>query len=57
MNDKSRNLFFLRSIDALNFATFEIEKLAPIKRVVKVPLAKINDASLDGTQVLLGAAE
>jgi penicillin V acylase-like amidase (Ntn superfamily) len=57
MNDKSRNLFFLRTIDALNFATFEIEKLAPIKSVVKVPLAKINDASLDGTQVLLGAAK
>jgi choloylglycine hydrolase len=56
MNDKSRNLFFLRTIDALNFAKFEIEKLAPIKSVVKVPLAKINDASLDGTQVLLGAA-
>lgn len=57
MNDKSRNLFFLRTIDALNFATFEIEKLSPIKSVVKVPLAKINDASLDGTQVLLGAAK
>jgi hypothetical protein len=57
MNDKSRNLFFLRTIDALNFATFEIEKLASIKSVVKVPLAKINDASLDGTQVLLDAAK
>ena len=57
MNDKSRNLYFLRTIDALNFAKFEIEKLAPIKSVVKVPLAKINDASLDGTQVLLGAAK
>jgi penicillin V acylase-like amidase (Ntn superfamily) len=57
MNDKSRNLYFLRTIDALNFAKFEIEKLAPIKSVVKVPLAKFNDASLDGTQVLLGAAK
>ena len=56
MNDKSRNLYFLRTIDALNFVKFEIDKLAPIKSVVTVPLAKINDASLDGTQVLLGAA-
>jgi penicillin V acylase-like amidase (Ntn superfamily) len=56
MNDKSRNLYFLRTIDALNFAKFEIDKLSPIKSVVTVPLAKINDASLDGTQVLLGAA-
>ena len=57
MNDKARNLYFLRTIDALNFARFDIDKLAPIKSVVTVPLAKINDASLDGTQVLLGAAK
>jgi len=56
MNDKVRNLYFLRTIGALNFAKFEIDKLAPVKSVVTVPLAKINDASLDGTQVLLGAA-
>jgi penicillin V acylase-like amidase (Ntn superfamily) len=56
MNDKSRNLYFLRTIDALNFAKFEINKLAPLKSVVNVPLAKINDAALDGTQVLLNAA-
>jgi hypothetical protein len=57
MNDKSRNLYFLRTIDALNFAKFEIDKLAPIKSVVKVPLEKINDSQLDGTQILLGAAK
>jgi hypothetical protein len=56
MNDKSRNLYFLRTIDALNFAKFEIDKLAPLKSVVNVPLAKINDGTLDGTQVLLTAA-
>ena len=56
MNDKSRNLYFLRTIDALNFATFEIDKLSPIKKVVTFPLAKINDATLDGTQVFLTAA-
>ena len=56
MNDKSRNLYFLRTIDALNFAKFEIDKLAPIKKVVTVPLDKINDDQLDGTQILLGAA-
>jgi penicillin V acylase-like amidase (Ntn superfamily) len=56
MNDKSRNLYFLRTIDALNFATFEIDKLSPIKKVVTLPLSKINDDSLDGTQVFLTAA-
>ena len=57
MNDKVRNLYFLRTIDALNFARFDIDKLAPLKSVVTVPLAKINDATLDGTQVLLGASK
>ena len=56
MNDKSRNLYFLRTIDALNFAQFEIDKLSPIKKVVTVPMDKINDDQLDGTQILLGAA-
>jgi len=57
MNDKVRNLYFLRTIDALNFAKFEIEKLSPITKMVTIPLDKINDAALDGTQVLLTAAE
>jgi choloylglycine hydrolase len=56
MNDKTQNLFFLRTIDAMNFSTFDIAKLAPIKSVVKVPLAKINDVTLDGTQLILSAA-
>ncbi len=56
MNDKVRNLYFLRTIEALNFAKFEIDKLAPIKSVVNIPLEKINDTQLDGTQILLGAA-
>ncbi len=57
MNDKVRNLYFLRTIDALNFAQFEIDKLSPIKKVVTVPLDKINDDQLDGTQILLGSAK
>ena len=56
MNDKVRNLYFLRTISGLNYAKFEFDKLTPIKSVVKVPLEKINDTQLDGTQVLLGAA-
>jgi len=56
MHDKSRNLYFLRTIDAMNFATFDLAKLSSIQRVVTVPIGKINDATLDGTQVLLSAA-
>jgi choloylglycine hydrolase len=56
MNDKQRNRYYLRTIDALNFASFEIDKLAPIKQLVRVPLARINDSQLDGTKILLNAA-
>jgi hypothetical protein len=57
MNDKVRNRFYLRTIGALNFATFEIDKLKSIKSVVKVPLTKVNDGQLDGTQILLNSAK
>jgi penicillin V acylase-like amidase (Ntn superfamily) len=57
MNDKSRNLYFPRTIDSLNFATFAIDTLAPVTKVVSIPLAEINDSRLDGTQVLLDAAK
>jgi hypothetical protein len=57
MNDKMRNRYYLRTIGAMNFVLFEIDKLKSIQKVVKVPLAKINDASPDGTQVLLGVAK
>ena len=53
MSDKVRNRFYLRAIGALNFVTFEIDKLKSIQRVVKVPLTKVNDGQLDGTQILL----
>jgi len=57
MNDKMRNRYYLRTIGAMNFVIFEIDKLKSIQKVVKVPLAKINDASPDGTQVLLGVVK
>jgi hypothetical protein len=41
----------------LNFATFAIDTLAPVTKVVSIPLAEINDSRLDGTQVLLDAAK
>jgi len=56
MNDKARNRYYLRTIDQLNFATFEMEKLAGIKRMVAVPFSQVNDSTLDGTALLLKAA-
>lgn len=56
MNDKGRNRYYLRTIDAMNFAMFDMAKLTSIKSTVKVPFASINDGNLDGTKILLDAA-
>ncbi len=55
MNDKARNRYYLRTIDAMNFTTFDIDKLASLKKVVAVPFTKIVDQT-DGTQMMLDAA-
>lgn len=55
MNDKARNRYYLRTIDSLNFTSFEIDRLAGLKKVVAVPFTEITDV-VDGTQMLLDAA-
>lgn len=56
MNDKARNRYYLRTIDAMNYTSFEIDKLAGIKKVVAVPFTEIVNQP-DGTQLLLDAAK
>lgn len=56
MNDKARNRYYLRTIDQMNFATFEIDKLASITKIVAVPFEHISDSTLDGTALLLKTA-
>lgn len=55
MNDKARNRYYLRTIDAMNFTAFDIDKLAVLKKPVSVPFTEIIDQP-DGTQMLLDAA-
>jgi choloylglycine hydrolase len=55
MNDKARNRYHLRTIDAINFTTFDIDKLASLKKVVSVDFTKIVNQP-DGTQMMLDAA-
>jgi hypothetical protein len=55
MNDKARNRYYLRTIDAMNFTEFDIEKLAVLKKPVSVDFTKILNQP-DGTQILLDAA-
>ena len=55
MNDKSRNRYYLRTIDAMNFTEFDIDKLAVLKKPVSVDFTMIVNQP-DGTQLLLDAA-
>lgn len=55
MNDKARNRYYLRTIDAINFTPFDMNKLAVLKKTVSVPFTEISDQP-DGTQMLLDAA-
>lgn len=55
MNDKARNRYYLRTIDAMNFTSFDIDKLASLKTVVSVDFTKIVNQP-DGTQLMLDAA-
>ena len=56
MNDKDRNHYYIRTIQSVNFTKFEIDKLASVKSTVVIPLKQVNDSNLDGTQMILDAA-
>lgn len=56
MNDKTRNRYYLRTIDQLNFATFEMDRLKSLAGTVSIPFTAVNDSTLDGTALLLRAA-
>ena len=56
LHDKNRNRYYLRTIDAMNFSMFDLNKLATIKKTVKVPMTQVNDQTLDGTKLMLEAA-
>lgn len=54
MHDKARNRYYLRTIDAINFTSFDIGKLAVLKTMVAVPFTQFINQP-DGTQMLLAA--
>ncbi len=56
MSGKARNQYYLRTIDAMNFTTFDINRLSSLKEVVSVPFTRTTNP-LDGTALLLQAAE
>jgi penicillin V acylase-like amidase (Ntn superfamily) len=54
MNDLSRNYFYLRTINSINFARFDVRKLNALKQTKVVTFAAINsNANLDATELFL----
>jgi len=47
MNDLARNLYYIRSVDALNWTVFDINKLKNVTKVKSVPVADIDKARAD----------
>ncbi|MDN3987377.1 linear amide C-N hydrolase [Zwartia vadi] len=54
MNDLSRGHFYLRTINSINFAKFDVRKLAALKQVKEVKFSTINAyGNLDATDLFL----
>jgi choloylglycine hydrolase len=55
MNDLSRNYFYLRTINSINFAKFDVRKLSSsVKQTTVITFAAVNNfSSLDATELFL----
>lgn len=54
MNDLSRNHYYIRTIDSINFTKFDVKKLAVLKTTKVVSLDTVNAyTNLDGTDLFL----
>lgn len=55
MNDLSRNYFYLRTINSINFAKFDVRKLSSsVKQTTVITFATVNNfSSLDATELFL----
>lgn len=54
MNDLSRNYFYLRTINSINFAKFDVRKLSALKQTKVVTFSDVNaHQHLDATELFL----
>jgi penicillin V acylase-like amidase (Ntn superfamily) len=53
MSDKTRNRYYLRTIDSYNFTMLDMNELASLKEIKKIPMAQFNNNSSDSTHLLL----
>lgn len=54
MNDLSRNHFYLRTINSINFAKFDVRKLSALKQTKVITFAAVNSyPNIDATELFL----
>jgi choloylglycine hydrolase len=53
LSDKTRNRYYLRTIDSYNFTMIDMNKLAGEKKIKKIPISMFNTMSSDSTHLLL----
>ena len=53
MSDKSRNLYFLRTIDSYNYTMIDMNALASETQIKKFPIKTFNNVSSDSTHLFL----
>ena len=53
MNDLSRNLYFSRSINALNFTMVDMNKLKDVKKIKSIGTYELTKIGVDATSQFL----
>lgn len=54
MRDTTQNLFYIRTIDSINYSMFDMNKLSSLKNVTKVSFDTLNaNPNVDGTSLFL----
>lgn len=54
MNDLSRNYFYLRTINSINFSKFDVRKLSAVKQTKEITFSAVNAyPNLDATELFL----
>ena len=51
--DKAQNRFYLRTIDSYNYTMIDMNVLASVTKIKKIPIATFNNISPDSTHLLL----
>ena len=53
LSDKARNRYYLRTIDSYNYTMIDMNLLASVAEIKKIPISMFNNTSSDSTHLLL----